>query len=135
MAICLKENDLYIGNVYILDINLIDRKGNSHIFIGNKEYWGKGYATEAYMLLLEYAFCERGFHRIGAHVLEDNKASIALHKKCGFSCDGVFRKATFKNGRWQNQFVFSILEEEFFAMQKASAETTQDCIKPSYLHP
>ena len=87
------------------------------------------------MLLLEYAFCERGFHRIGAHVLEDNKASIALHKKCGFSCDGVFRKATFKNGRWQNQFVFSILEEEFFAMQKASAETTQDCIKPSYLHP
>lgn len=135
LAICLKENDLYIGNVYILDINLIDRKGNSHIFIGNKEYWGKGYATEAYMLLLEYAFCERGFHRIGAHVLEDNKASIALHKKCGFSCDGVFRKATFKNGRWQNQFVFSILEEEFFAMQKASAETAQDCIKPSYLHP
>ena len=37
LAICLKENDLYIGNVYILDINLIDRKGNSHIFIGNKE--------------------------------------------------------------------------------------------------
>lgn len=95
----MKENDLYIGNVYVLDINLVDRKGNSPIFIGNKDCWGKGCATEAYNLLLDYVFCERGFHRIGAHVLESNQASIALHKKCGFRQDGVFRKATFKNGR------------------------------------
>lgn len=115
LAICLKENNLYIGNVYILDINLVDRKGNSHIFIGDKRFWGKGYATEAYKLLLDYAFNERAFHRIGAHVLEDNVASIALHKKCGFSQEGIFRKATFKNGKWQNQLFFSILEEEWFS--------------------
>ena len=118
LAICLKENDLYIGNVYVLDINLVDRKGNSHIFIGNKDCWGKGYATEAYSLLLDYVFCERAFHRICAHVLESNHASIALHKKCGFKQDGVFRKATFKNGKWQNQLIFSILEEEYFELKK-----------------
>ena len=114
LAVCLKENNRYIGNVYILDINERDRKGNSHILIGEREFWGKGYATEAYELLLDYAFNERAFHRIGAHVLEENAASIALHKKCGFSQDGVFRKATFKNGKWQNQIIFSILEEEYF---------------------
>ena len=69
----------------MLDINLVDRKGNSHIFIGDKDCWGKGYATEAYNLLLDHVFCERAFHRIGAHVLESNHASIALHKKCGFN--------------------------------------------------
>ena len=122
LAICLKENDLYIGNVYVLDINLVDRKGNSHIFIGNKDCWGKGYATEAYNLLLDYVFCERGFHRIGAHVLESNQASIALHKKCGFRQDGVFRKATFKNGNWQNQLIFSIGEEEYFVLKKSNNE-------------
>lgn len=115
LAVCLKANNQYIGNVYILDINERDRKGNSHILIGEREYWGKGYATEAYELLLDYAFNERAFHRIGAHVLEENAASIALHKKCGFTQDGVFRKATFKNGKWQNQIIFSILEEEYFA--------------------
>ena len=118
LAICLKENDLYIGNVYVLDINLVDRKGTSHIFIGNKDCWGKGYATEAYSLLLDYVFCERAFHRICAHVLESNHASIALHKKCGFKQDGVFRKATFKNVKWQNQLIFSILEEEYFELKK-----------------
>lgn len=114
LAVCLKESNQYIGNVYILDINERDRKGNSHILIGEREYWGKGYATEAYELLLDYAFNERAFHRIGAHVLEENAASIALHKKCGFSQDGIFRKATFKNGKWQNQIIFSILDEEYF---------------------
>lgn len=114
LAICLKENDLYIGNVYITDINQVTRSGTSHILIGNKTCWGKGYATEAYKELLKYAFNERGFHRIVAHVLEDNKASFSLHIKCGFIQEGINRKAVFKNGRWQNQFVFSILEEEFF---------------------
>ena len=113
LAICLKENDLYIGNVYITDINQITRSGNSHILIGNKDCWGKGYASEAYRLLLDYAFKERGMHRIVAHVLEDNCASIALHKKCGYTQEGVFRKAVFKNGTWQNQIVFSILEDEY----------------------
>lgn len=114
LAVCLKENNQYIGNVYILDINERDRKGNAHILIGEHECWGKGYATEAYELLLDYAFSERAFHRIGAHVLEENAASIALHKKCGFSQDGIFRKATFKNGKWQNQIIFSILDDEYF---------------------
>lgn len=45
LAVCLKENNRYIGNVYILDINERDRKGNSHILIGEREFWGKGYAT------------------------------------------------------------------------------------------
>lgn len=118
LAVCLKENNRYIGNVYILDINQRDRKGNIHILIGEKDCWGKGYATEAYKLLLDYAFLERGFHRLGAHVLAENKASIALHKKCGFSQDGVFRKSTFKNGKWQDQILFSILEEEYFSLKE-----------------
>lgn len=114
LAICLKENDLYIGNAYITDIDPNTRSGVSHILIGNRAYWGKGVATEAYKLLLEYAFCERGLHRLVAHVLDDNAASIALNKKCGFTQEGVSRKAVFKGGEWRNQIVFSILEEEFF---------------------
>lgn len=113
LAICLKENDKYIGNVYIVDINQFARRGNSQIIIGDRDSWGKGYATEAYKLLLDYAFKERGFHRIAAHVLEDNKASIALHLKCGYTQDGIFRKSVFKNGEWKNQIIFSILEEEY----------------------
>ena len=60
LAVCLKEDDSYIGNVYLTDLNVTSRSAVSHVFIGNKEQWGKGLATEAYQLLLEYAVQERG---------------------------------------------------------------------------
>lgn len=118
LAVCLKEDDTHIGNVYITDINLQSRSGVSHIMIGNRSCWGKGYATEAYTLLLDYAFSERGLHRIVAHVLDDNIGSIRLHEKCGYTNEGTLRESVFKGGRWRNQILFSILEKEFLSRKK-----------------
>lgn len=113
LAVCLKENDTYIGNVYLTDINTTSRSGESHVFIGDKSQWGKGLATEAYQLLLDYIFQERGLHRVVAHVLEDNIASCKLHEKCGYKREGVLRESVFKGGKWHNQVVYSILEDEY----------------------
>lgn len=113
LAVCLKENDAYIGNVYITNINSNFRSGNSQVLIGNTDYWGQGYAREAYIQLLDYAFNERGLHRVFAHILEDNIASIKMHSKCGFKTEGVLRDSVFKRGVWKNQVVMSILEHEF----------------------
>lgn len=113
LAVCLKADDTYIGNVYVTDINMTNRSGVSHVLIGEQAYWGQGYATEAYLQLLEYAFNERALHRLVAHILEDNIASQKMHAKCGYKREGVLRESVFKNGRWQNQVVMSILEDEY----------------------
>ena len=47
LAICLLDDNKYIGNVYMTDINEINRSCQSHIIIGNEDYWGQGYAKEA----------------------------------------------------------------------------------------
>lgn len=52
LAVCLVENDRYIGNVYMTDINMTNRSCHSHILIGEREYWGQGYATKLLCLLL-----------------------------------------------------------------------------------
>lgn len=113
LAVCLKENDTYIGNVYITDINPHFRSGNSQVLIGDTDYWGQGYAREAYLQLLDYAFNERGLHRVFAHILEDNIASIKMHSKCGFKTEGVLRESVFKQGVCKNQVLMSILDHEF----------------------
>lgn len=113
LAVCLIENGRYIGNVSITNINSANRSGTSNILIGDHSCWGRGIGAEAYRLLLEYAFNERGFHRIEALVLEDNIASLKMHQKCGYKIEGTLRDSVFKNGRWQNQVVLSILENEF----------------------
>lgn len=113
LAVCLKDSDTYIGNVYITDINTTSRCGESHVFIGDKKLWGQGLATEAYNMLLDYVFNERAFHRVVAYVLEDNIASCKLHEKCGYKKEGVLRESVFKGGKWHNQVVYSILEDEY----------------------
>ena len=113
LAICLLENDLYIGNVSMTNIDEHNQSCVSHILIGNKDYWGKGIAAEAYRLVLDYMFDERNIHRVMAVVLENNQASLKMHKKVGYKIEGLMRHSIYKKGSWQNQYVLSILKEDY----------------------
>lgn len=113
LAVCLKENNLHIGNVYLTDINYVNRTAESHILIGNKEYWGKGYALEALSEILQYGFNERGLNRVEARINADNISSLKMHERCGYKLEGVLRQAIFKNGHFNDVVVMSILREDF----------------------
>lgn len=113
LAICLKENEEYIGNVYLNDINWRNRSASSGKIIGEKKYRGKGLGTEATLLLLYHAFIELGLQRIESRQLTDNIASIRSLEKCGYKHEGVLRRAVYKNGKYRDINVMSILREEF----------------------
>ena len=111
LAICLCDNDRYIGNVYMTDIDMINRKCVSHIMIGEKDCWGKGYAAEALSIAIDFMVNERGIQRIEALILENNKPSLRMHQKCGYSFEGVKRNAIYKNGTFHNQCVLAYVKE------------------------
>lgn len=119
LALCLKENDKYIGNVYLTEIDWINRTGHCPILIGDKEEWGKGFATEARLLILKFAFYERGLERIWAAVLESNKASLRMLEKCGYQKEGLLRHSVYKNGKFHNQYILSILRCDFDELLKS----------------
>ena len=112
LVVCLKDNDLHIGNVYLTGIDYINRTAESHILIGNKDYWGKGYAREALLQILKYGFEEHGLNRIEAHINADNLASLRMHTKCGYKKEGILRQALYKHGEFKDVVVMSILKEE-----------------------
>ncbi|MHA1285664.1 MAG: GNAT family N-acetyltransferase [Promethearchaeota archaeon] len=118
LGICLKENDELIGLSSIIDIDWINKSAHCPSMIGEKKYWGKGFGTEARLLLLQFAFYERGFERIWALILENNISSLRMIEKCGYKKEGLLRNSVYKNGRFQNQVVMSILREEFDAIAK-----------------
>ena len=113
LAVCEKESNKYIGNVYATNIDLINRSCTSHVLIGEHDFWNRGFASEAYRLLLEFLFYERNINRVQAFVLESNVASMKMHQKAGFKIEGTLRKSVFKNGKYQNQKILSILKEDF----------------------
>ncbi|GAF71064.1 unnamed protein product, partial [marine sediment metagenome] len=46
----------YIGQITLDNIDWKNRNAELGIVIGNKEYWGKGYGTDAIKILLDHAF-------------------------------------------------------------------------------
>ena len=64
LAICLSEPPEHIGNIYLRNINWLDRNAELHTFIAQQEHRGKGYGSKAVHLITGHAFKDLGLMRI-----------------------------------------------------------------------
>ncbi len=81
-------------------------------FIGyslDKQHNGRGYATEAVSLAVEFAFTELHLHRVDAGVMLSNIASMRVLEKAGFHREGIEQKGVKINGRWEDHQIFAII--------------------------
>lgn len=74
---------------------------------------GRGYGKKAFSLIKKYCFDYLNMHRIWLAVLDNNKIASALYKKQGFIEEGRYRKAIFKDGKYRDYIIMSMLEEEY----------------------
>ena len=74
--------------------------------------WGKGYMTAAVNLMIPYIFEILPIERIQATAAVGNIGSEKVIEKCGFSYEGILRKAAFHRGKYIDVKMFSILREE-----------------------
>lgn len=100
-----------IGNCGFNLINHKDQTAEFGITIGEKEYWNKGYGTDATRLVVDYGFRQLNLNRISSAAFAFNERSIRLHKKVGFQEEGRRRRAIFKNGRFWDMVLFGLLKE------------------------
>ena len=57
-----------------------------------KPYWGKGYAPESILALIDYAFTTLDINRIEAKVAPGNINSIKVLEKLNFTFEGTFQE-------------------------------------------
>lgn len=74
---------------------------------------GKGYGTEAVQIMIDYLFLSKGIMRIQATTDTRNKPSQIVLEKNGFKREGTVRKAGFVRGQWQDDYMYSVLREEW----------------------
>lgn len=79
-------DDIYVGNTYLTDIH--DGTAEYHIFIGDKNYWGKGIASAASKQLINFGRSKLHLKSIFLKVHEDNSVAIHVYGKMGFSRTG-----------------------------------------------
>lgn len=75
-------DDKYIGNIYLT--NAENDEAQYHIFIGEESYWGKGIATEASELLINYAKNKLKLKRIYLEVNSNHIKATKLYEKLRF---------------------------------------------------
>jgi ribosomal-protein-alanine N-acetyltransferase len=74
---------------------------------------GKDYFTEAVKLVVDYLFLSQEIVRVQAHTDPRNTASQEVLENAGFKKEGTFRKSIFIRGEWRDEFLCSILREEW----------------------
>jgi RimJ/RimL family protein N-acetyltransferase len=76
------------------------------------EFRGHGYGSEAQRLLVRYLFAHTQVNRIEATTEITNVAEQRALEKAGFTREGILRGTTFRQGRWHDQVMYSVLRDE-----------------------
>lgn len=118
-AVCLTEDDRFIGIVDVKDIDWINRTGETGSGLGPAEFRGQGYGTEAKHLLLEYCFDHLHLHTVWAHVWEPNARSAAALAKQGYRPAGRLKWEDVKDGVYRDALLFDLLRDDWLAARAA----------------
>jgi RimJ/RimL family protein N-acetyltransferase len=85
------------------------------IYLGEKDYWGKGYATDAVRTICRYGFDKMRLHKITLTVVTENHAAHHVYRKLGFVEEGRLRQVFRRDGRWYDKYTMGLLAGELRA--------------------
>jgi len=102
-----------IGCTGLTYIDWKNSRAEVSIYIGDKKYKGKGYGTDTLKVLIDYGFRELNLHMLFGEIFEYNRANIRLFEKCGFKKDGVLRHRLYRDGKYWDSIIYSILDKEW----------------------
>ena len=95
-GIFLRKNNsnIHIGNIKLGPINHIHRNAEVSYFIGEKELWGKGYASIAIKEIVKIAK-KMNLKKLKAAMYEMNYGSKRVLEKNNFKLEGIFKSEVF----------------------------------------
>ena len=111
-AIVDRESGRHIGNVTLSRIDWVHRKADTGLLIGEKGFWGRGYATEAWYLVADHAFRGLTLHKVLAGACVANIGSVNALKRLGFRVEGTARQEFYLDGSYLDVVRFGLLGGE-----------------------
>ena len=87
------------------------------IGLGDRDFWGKGYGTDAMKIILRFAFAELNLRRVTLDVFEYNQRGVRSYEKAGFVYEGRQREVIQRDGRRWDLIFMGILREDWIKQQ------------------
>ncbi|HEY7060836.1 MAG TPA: GNAT family protein [Chloroflexota bacterium] len=113
-AIVESADGAHVGNIKVGPVNARHAFADMSYFIGERQCWGRGYATEAIRLATDFGFARLGLHRLQAGLYAGNVGSGRALEKAGYRREAVFARQL-KNaaGAWEDHVWYAVLREEW----------------------
>lgn len=115
-----KGSDFMVGVCGLTSIDHVNRRAEFSLYIA-PTYQGCGYATEALKTLCAHGFKSLNLNSIWGESFDGNKAT-AMFEKIGFKKEGTRREFYFKDGRYVDAHLYSLLSREFLAWLSDKSE-------------
>lgn len=81
--------------------------------IGEQEFWGGGYGTDALLLIVDHAFNWLDLRKVWLGTMGLNVRVQRQMEKVGFTLEVRRREACFVDGRWTDELLYGLLREEW----------------------
>ncbi len=113
LGIFIQSSNQLIGYAGICNISETNKSGEYFIFIGDKTKWGKGIGAEVTKEVLKTGFEKYALNRIMLTVSEPNIAGLKAYSKAGFKQEGRLRQAAFRDNKFHDKIIMSVLYSEY----------------------
>ncbi|OKP81461.1 GNAT family acetyltransferase [Paenibacillus helianthi] len=130
-AVCLKASGKMIGNLYFQQQEPQAFQTWELGYVFGSGFQGQGYATEACLRLLEYAFSDLQIRRVTAHCDPRNYPSWQLLERLQLRREGhLLQTGYFKNDieghpLWHDTYAYGLLGSEWLSIQQAASDKQQ----------
>jgi RimJ/RimL family protein N-acetyltransferase len=104
-AILEKKSDKHIGNCALHKIDPSRKTCELGIVIGEKDYWDRGYGTDAVKVLIGFAVGDMELTKIRLNVYTYNHRAIKVYENCGFKLIRVLKRNHLFNGKYWDTLI------------------------------
>jgi RimJ/RimL family protein N-acetyltransferase len=118
-AIVDRASEAHVGNVTLNHVHPVHRTADTGLMLGRKDFWGKGYARDAWSLVVDYGFRRLNLRKIVAGVVAGNEASLAVLRSLGFQVEGTLRRDVWADGDYRDVVRLGLFRDEFRAERRA----------------
>ncbi|MCM8749560.1 GNAT family N-acetyltransferase [Thermomicrobiaceae bacterium CFH 74404] len=108
-----RPDDRPVGNIGLHEIDFQSGTSEVGIVIGERSVWGRGYATEALSLLVDYAFTVLGLNQVWLRYVAMNERARQVYDRVGFREAGRLREAVRVGQRRYDLVFMDLLAREF----------------------
>jgi len=124
-AMVLKDGRLHMGNIKLEITSSIHRRGEISLFIGEKEQWGRGLASQAISMVSDFALSKLKLHKLTAGCYSNNPGSARAFEKAGFTREAVLKEEYQCEGKWVDRYCYALIDSSEMKPTRQGADRDQ----------